>query len=84
MTKAWDAEIDLDRAAIAYGCNRETMKKHYIRKEALAVADAVFLRVQGRTTEANPQDRQQAGGPPQEPSNGHQEGVEDRREEGAA
>lgn len=46
MTKAWDADIDLDRAAIAYGCNRETMKKHYIRKEALAVADAVFIRVQ--------------------------------------
>ncbi len=46
MTKAWDADIDLDRAAIAYGCNRETMKKHYIRKETLAVADAVFIRVQ--------------------------------------
>jgi len=39
MTKAWDADIDLDRAAIAFGCNRETMKKHYIRKEALAILE---------------------------------------------
>ena len=48
MTRAWDAGIDLDRAALAYGCNRETMKKHYIRKNALAVADAVFERVQNQ------------------------------------
>ena len=53
MTKAWDAEIDLDRAAIAYGCNRETMKKHYIRKDAVAVADAVFFRVQSRANGVN-------------------------------
>jgi hypothetical protein len=48
MTRAWDANIDLDRAAIAYGCNRETMKKHYIRKDSLAVADAVFERIHGK------------------------------------
>ena len=48
MTKAWDADIDLDRAAIAYGCNRETMKKHYIRKDALVTADAVFEKIHGK------------------------------------
>ena len=48
MTRAWDADIDLDRAALAYGCNRETMKKHYIRKEALVTADAVFERIHGK------------------------------------
>lgn len=50
MTRAWDAGIDLDRAAFAYGCNRETMKKHYIRKNAIAVADAVFEQVQNQST----------------------------------
>ncbi len=49
MTRAWDAGIDLDRAALAYGCNRETMKKHYIRKNALAVADAVLEQVQSQS-----------------------------------
>ncbi len=48
MTRAWDADIDLDRAAIAFGCNRETMKKHYIRKEALVIADAVYERIHGK------------------------------------
>jgi len=48
MTKAWDADIDLERAAIAYGCNRETMKKHYIRKDALVTADAVFEKIHGK------------------------------------
>jgi len=32
MTQAWDADIPVDKAAIAFGCNVETMKKHYIRK----------------------------------------------------
>lgn len=49
MTKAWDAGIDLDRAAVAYGCNRETMKKHYIRKNALAIADQVFEKIFGES-----------------------------------
>jgi hypothetical protein len=47
MTRAWDCDIDLDKAAIAFGCNRETMKKHYIRKDQLAIADAVFEQVNG-------------------------------------
>lgn len=64
MTRAWDADIDLDRAAIAYGCNRETMKKHYIRKEALAVADAVFEKIHGRS--ANGEVTRADGQPTQE------------------
>lgn len=81
MTKAWDADIDLDRAANAYGCNRETMKKHYIRKEALAVADAVFIRVQGRTTEASQKNGQEGGGQPQ---NGRQVGEANGKAERAS
>lgn len=46
MTQAWDANIPVDKAAIAFGCNVETMKKHYIRKDRLAEADAVFARIQ--------------------------------------
>jgi integrase len=65
MTKAWDADIDLDRAAIAYGCNWETMKKHYIRKEALAVADAVFIRVQSRAAASTPLNGQHVENPGQ-------------------
>ncbi len=73
MTKAWDADIGLDRAAIAYGCNRETMKKHYIRKEALAVADAVFIRVQSRATASTPPEGQKVENPGQS-SNGSPNG----------
>jgi hypothetical protein len=31
------ADIGIDKASIALGCHPETMKKHYIRKEALAI-----------------------------------------------
>ena len=50
MTQAWDADIPVDKAAIAFGCNVETMKKHYIRKDRLAEADAVFARIQEQKT----------------------------------
>ena len=49
MTRAGDAGVDLDRAGVAYGCNRETMKKHYIRKNALAIADQVFEKILGES-----------------------------------
>jgi hypothetical protein len=32
MTRAWDADVPIDKAAIAFGCHGETMKKHYVRK----------------------------------------------------
>lgn len=46
MTRAWDADIPIDKASIAFGCNAETMKKHYIRKERMAITDAVFAQIQ--------------------------------------
>jgi hypothetical protein len=58
MTKAWDADIPPDKAAIAFGCHSETMKKHYIRKDKLAIADDVFARMQakpGTTEETAPE-----------------------------
>lgn len=51
FTRAWESGIDLDRAALAYGCNRETMKKHYLRKNQLVVADEVFRQVHGPSVE---------------------------------
>ena len=41
-------------AAIAFGCNVETMKKHYIRKDRLAEADAVFARIQAAKSNGSP------------------------------
>jgi len=42
MTRAWDADSPVNKAAIAFGCNAETMERHYIRKEKIAMTDAVF------------------------------------------
>lgn len=46
MTKAWDQDIPIDKAAIALGCHPETMKKHYIRKDRVAIADQVLGQIQ--------------------------------------
>ncbi len=51
MTRAWAADIPLDKAATAFGCNVDTMRKHYIRLDEVAVAEEVFTRIQSRMTE---------------------------------
>jgi integrase len=57
MTRAWDADIPVDKAAIAFGCNAETMKRHYIRKEKIAITDAVFDQIRpGGTANNGPGD----------------------------
>jgi hypothetical protein len=48
MTNAWDADVPIDKAAIAFGCNAGTMKKHYIRKDNVAIGDDVFAKIQAR------------------------------------
>lgn len=53
MTRAWDADIPVDKAAIAFGCNAETMKRHYIRKEKIAITDAVFDQIRTDSTANN-------------------------------
>lgn len=45
MTRAWDANISVDKASIAFGCNAEMMKKHYIRKDRMAITDDVFAQI---------------------------------------
>ena len=46
MTRAWDANIPMDKAAIALGCHPETMKKHYVFKDRMAIADEVLSQIQ--------------------------------------
>ncbi len=53
--------VNFRDTAIAYGRNRDTMKKHSICKEALAVADAVFIRVQSRAAAKAPSGRHRIG-----------------------
>lgn len=48
MTRAWDANISVDKAAIALGCHPETMKKHYVVKDRMAISDDVLKQIQGQ------------------------------------
>jgi integrase len=46
MSRARMAGIGCDDAAIAFGCNPATMRKHYLAIDEQAVSDAVFDRLQ--------------------------------------
>jgi hypothetical protein len=46
FTMAWQAGIDVRHASIAYGCNVETMLKHYVQLDEQQVTDDVFARMQ--------------------------------------
>lgn len=46
MSKAREAGIGCDDAAIAFGCNPETMRRHYIAIDEQAISDSVFDRLQ--------------------------------------
>ena len=52
MTRAWDANISVDKAAIALGCHLETMKKHYVVNDRMAISDDVLKRIQGQRTKS--------------------------------
>jgi site-specific recombinase XerD len=42
MTEAWKLGIPLEKAAVAFGCNPNTMRTHYIAMDETAVADEVL------------------------------------------
>jgi len=42
FTMAWQAGVDPRRASIAYGCNVDTLMKHYVGLDEQAVTDGVF------------------------------------------
>jgi integrase len=48
FTAAWAAKIDARRAALAIGCNVDTMMKHYVQCDEQAVTDEVFAELTPR------------------------------------
>lgn len=42
MSKARTLGVPYDNAAIAFGCNPETMRKHYVATDEQAISDSVF------------------------------------------
>src|SRR5262249_4349298 len=47
FTMAWNAGIDARRASIAYGCNVDTLMRHYVDLDEQQVTDDVFARMNG-------------------------------------
>ena len=47
MSKAKQAGVAYDAAAIAFGCHPETMRAHYVRLDETAIADLVMESIQG-------------------------------------
>jgi hypothetical protein len=47
FTLAWNAGIDARRASIAYGCNVDTLMKHYVALDEQEVTDGVFAQMNG-------------------------------------
>jgi hypothetical protein len=56
MTKAKEAGISYEDAAVAFGCNPETMRKHYVALDETMIADRVMEAIQGQreTTSGGP------------------------------
>jgi hypothetical protein len=47
MTRAKEAGISYEDAAVAFGCNPETMRKHYVAIDEIMVSDRVMEAIQG-------------------------------------
>jgi integrase len=52
MTRAWMAGIKVEDAAIAFGCDPETMREHYLALDEQAIADRVLGRISGTSQPA--------------------------------
>jgi hypothetical protein len=48
FTMAWQNGIDVRHASIAYGCNVDTVMRHYVALDEQQVTDAVFARMHGK------------------------------------
>jgi integrase len=48
FTMAWQAGIDMREASIAYGCNVDTLMRHYVALDEQQVTDSVFERMHGK------------------------------------
>jgi integrase len=47
FTLAWEAGVDMRQASIAYGCNVDTLMRHYVAMDEQQVTDDVFARMHG-------------------------------------
>ena len=45
MSRARKASIPIDDAAVAFGCNPETMRRHYIAIDETEVSDSVMAAI---------------------------------------
>jgi integrase len=48
FTMAWNAGVDVRHASIAYGCNVDTLMRHYVALDEQKVTDNVFERMHGK------------------------------------
>jgi site-specific recombinase XerC len=49
MSKARELGVSCDDASVAFGCNPETMRKHYVAVDEQPISDSVFDRLHGMT-----------------------------------
>lgn len=47
MTRAKEAGISYEDAAVAFGCNPDTMRKHYVALDEIGISDKVMEALQG-------------------------------------
>ncbi len=53
MPRAWTAGIKIEDAAIAFGCDPETMREHYLALDEQAMADRVLGQINGASQPAS-------------------------------
>ncbi len=53
MARAWTAGIKVEDAAIAFGCDPETMREHYLAFDEQAIADRVLGQINGASHPAS-------------------------------
>jgi integrase len=58
FTLAWEAGIDMRQASIAYGCNVDTLMRHYVALDEQQVTDDVFARMHGGKKATKPKMKQ--------------------------
>lgn len=47
MSRARQAGVSYAEAAIAFGCHPETMRRHYEKRDEVAMSDSVMDQIQG-------------------------------------
>lgn len=53
MSRARMAGVSYDDAAVAFGCNPQTMRQHYIALDETEISDRVMDKIQGKNGEKN-------------------------------